>query len=98
MIVNLPDFHSATVEQVLELLMKGQIKDGSEDTKEEVVHLAKIFGIKLKLERSLDSDSSLVDQISEDISYSGRLRVRNFEDMASPTIEEQNHVIFRQSL
>ena len=35
-------------------------------------------------------DSSLIDQISEDISYSGRLRVRNFEDMASPTIEEQN--------
>ena len=45
MIVNLPDFHSATVDQVLELLMRGQIKDGSEDTMEDVVHLAKILGI-----------------------------------------------------
>ena len=88
MIVNLPDFHSATVEQVLELLMRGQIKDGSEDTMEDVILLAKILGIKMNLERSLDSDSSLVDQISEDISYSGRLRVRNLEEMASPTVEE----------
>ena len=90
MIVYLPDFHSATVEQVLELLMKGQIKDGSEDTKEEVVHLAKIFGIKLKLERSLDSDSSLVDQISEDISIqadfeSGTLRRLPLQPLKSRT-------------
>ena len=65
--------------------MRGQIKDGSEDTKEDIVRLAKILVIKLKLERSLASDSSLVDQISEDVSYSGRLLVRNFEEMASPT-------------
>ena len=55
---------------------------------EDVVHLAKVLGIKLKLESSIGSDSSLVDQISEDISYSGRLRVRNLEEMASPTVEE----------
>ena len=71
--------------------MRGQIKDGSEDTMEDVMLLAKILGIKLNLERSLDSDSSLVDQISEDISHSGRLRVRNLEEMASPTVEEQSH-------
>ena len=44
----------------------------------------------LKFQRSLDLDSSPVDQIGEDISYTGRLRVRNFEEMASPTFEEQS--------
>ena len=70
--------------------MRGWIKDVSEDTKEDVVHLAKVLGIKLKFQRSLDLDSSPVDQIGEDISYTGRLRVRNFEEMASPTFEEQS--------
>ena len=89
MIVNLPDFRSATVDLFMELLLSGQIEDGNEDTKEDVVHLAKILGIEFKLERSTNSDSSLVDRISEDTSYSGELRVRNFEEMASPTFKEQ---------
>ena len=50
MIVNLPDFRSATVDLFMELLLSGQIEDGNEDTKEDVVHLATILGIQLKLE------------------------------------------------
>ena len=90
MIVNLPDFRSATVDLFMELLLSGQIEDGNEDTKEDVVNLAKILGIELALERSINSDSSLFDQISEDISSSGGLRVRNFEEMASLSFEEQS--------
>ena len=52
--ISLPEFKSATVNQLMELLLRGQIMEfrteNIEDVKRNVIHLAESLGIMMKID------------------------------------------------
>ena len=81
--VSLPEFNSATVSQLMELLLRGKIMeigtDYIENVQRNVIDLASSLGIMIKIDQTLVDDSR--DDEMNDISCRGSLRVRNIEEM-----------------
>ena len=89
--VSLPESKSATVNQLMDLLLRGQVMEvgaeNIEEVKRNVITLAESLGLKVKLDKTRLDDSR--DQGMNDISCRGRLRVRNLEELVIPSRANQ---------
>ena len=86
--VSLPDASSATVDHFYKLLMKGKISEigiteNIRDVKKNVASLAETLGFGLNI------DQARLDDPVDDMLSHGSLRVRKFEEMATPTLADQ---------
>ena len=85
--VSLPESKSATVQQLMELLLRGQVMEVGaekvEEVKRNVISLAESLGLKMKVDKTRHDDSR--DQEMNDISCHGSIRVRNIEELAIPS-------------
>ena len=89
--VSLPESKSATVHQLMELLLKGQVMEvraeNVEEVKRSLITLAESLGLKVKLDKTRLDDSR--DQEMNDISCHGSIRVRNLEELVIPSRANQ---------
>ena len=85
--VSLPESKSATVNQLMDLLLRGQVMEvgaeNVEEVKRNVITLAESLGLKVKIDQTRLNDSR--DNGMNDISCHGSLRVRNLEELAIPS-------------